>query len=112
VDADDPRPLAQFQRVAQVIRERVVDGQYKVGSQLPSIAALAKEFGYSHMTIKQALAALASEGVVSSRRGVRAEVIAQPSATAPASIADRLTRVEQHVERLNRRVEALEDHDV
>ena len=51
---EETRPRAQFQRVAQVIRERIGQGVYPVGSRLPPIAVLATELDSSHMTIKQA----------------------------------------------------------
>lgn len=107
---EEIRPRAQFQRVAQVIRERIGQGVYPVGSQLPSIAALAVELESSHMTVKQALATLSSEGVVASRRGVPAEVVAAPSSEQPLSVAERLARVEGVISSLEERVSVLEDH--
>lgn len=107
---EEIRPRAQFQRVAQVIRERIGGGIYPVGSRLPSIAVLAAELGSSHMTIKQALGTLSKEGVIASRRGVPAEVIATPSFEQPASVAERLAHVEGVVSSLEARVSAIEGH--
>ena len=58
---DDSRPLARFQQVAKVIRDKISDGSYPIGSRLPSIAALGADFRVSHMTVKQALATLVDE---------------------------------------------------
>lgn len=104
------RPRAQFQRVAREIRGQIGDGIYPVGSRLPSIAALAAEFESSHMTIKQALGELSHEGVIASRRGVLAEVVAVPSVDPPSSVADRLARVESDLRSLEDRIAAIEDH--
>jgi GntR family transcriptional regulator len=107
---EETRPRAQFQRVAQVIRERIGHGVYPVGSRLPPIAVLATELDSSHMTIKQALATLSSEGVIASRRGVPAEVVASPSTGKPLSVAERLARVEGIIGSLEERVSAIEGH--
>ena len=109
---DDARPLARFQQVAKVIRDKISDGSYPVGSRLPSIAALGAEMGVSHMTVKQALATLVDEGVIASRRGVPAEVVAVPAhENEPMSLAQRLTRVENALGLLDQRVSAIESHD-
>lgn len=63
------------------------------------------------MTIKQALTTLSGEGVVASRRGVPAEVLAMPSGQQPVTVAERLARVEDVITLLEERVAALEDHD-
>jgi GntR family transcriptional regulator len=107
---EEVQPRAQFQRVASVIRERIAQGVYPVGSRLPSIGTLADDLESSHMTIKQALATLSSEGVIASRRGVPAEVIAEPILGQPASIAERLARVEGVINSLEKRVAAIEGH--
>ena len=108
---EDVRPLARFQVVAKVIRGRISDGVYPVGSRLPSIAALGTEFDVSHMTVKQALTTLADEGVIASRRGVPAEVLAAPTTSEPLSVAARLALVEHALGALEERVSAIEVHD-
>ncbi|BAK33756.1 putative GntR family transcriptional regulator [Microlunatus phosphovorus NM-1] len=107
---DDGRPLARFQLVAKVIRTRISDGTYPVGSRLPSISGLGAEFDVSHMTVKQALNTLADEGVIASRRGVPAEVLAAPATEEPLSLAARLARVESALGALEKRVTAVEIH--
>lgn len=107
---DDVRPLARFQLVANVIRTRISDGTYPVGSRLPSISSLGAEFDVSHMTVKQALTALVDEGVIASRRGVPAEVLAVPATEQPLSLAARLARVESALGALETRVSAVEIH--
>jgi DNA-binding GntR family transcriptional regulator len=97
--------------VAGSIRERISRGVYPVGSRLPAIGALADEFKTSHMTVKQALSTLSSEGVVASRRGVPAEVIAIPSPGPQPSLAERLASVEGALQSLEERVTAMEGHD-
>lgn len=51
------------------LREQILDGSYSVGSGLPSEVELAAIHGRSRRTIRTALAALARQGLVESRRG-------------------------------------------
>lgn len=61
-------------RVSTVLRERIARGEWAVGMQLPSEAALCREFGMSRGPVRQALATLRAEGVVIGGRG-RAPVV-------------------------------------
>lgn len=67
-----------YQQVAEELRTAVVAGRYPPGSRLPSESELAAAFGVARGTVRQALATLASEGLVSTRRGVRRLVLDRP----------------------------------
>ena len=67
-----------YQKVADEVRSAVDAGAYPPGSRLPSESELAERFGVARGTVRQALAMLASEGMVSTRRGARRLVLAQP----------------------------------
>ncbi|GAA4242985.1 winged helix-turn-helix domain-containing protein [Dactylosporangium darangshiense] len=69
----------KYREVAEKLRERIHEGLYPPGARLPSEAGMAKDFGCSVDTIRDAISVLSREGYVSRHRGqlakVRAEVI-------------------------------------
>lgn len=62
--------MKKYQTVAEKIKERIIAGQYKPQSLLPNQSELAKEFGVSKITIKNALDRLAHEGLVYKKSGM------------------------------------------
>ncbi|SNX62172.1 regulatory GntR family protein [Streptomyces sp. TLI_55] len=67
--------VKEFQRVAEVLRTRMTDGVYPVGSFLPPQRELTKEFDVSRDTIQRALRELSDEGWIRSRQGSGSTVI-------------------------------------
>lgn len=59
----------RYQSVATVLRDRFDRGIYPTGQPLPSQPRLAREFGVSLATLRQALEVLRREGWVQSRQG-------------------------------------------
>lgn len=51
-------------RVESALRERVSAGEWASGDALPSIAALAKEYGVSRATVAKALRRIADDGLL------------------------------------------------
>jgi GntR family transcriptional regulator len=68
VDPRSDRPV--YQQIADVLRERIVGGQYPPGSKLPSETELIEEYDVSRLTVRRALAVLMVEGRTESKRGV------------------------------------------
>jgi DNA-binding transcriptional regulator YhcF (GntR family) len=66
--------LVGFRDVADVLRQQVDDGTYPPGGRLPSESFLAKAFGCSRDTIRDALAVLVAEGQLIKQRGTPALV--------------------------------------
>lgn len=62
------KPL-KYLTIATAIRDRISDGTYRPGQQLPASAALAKEHGVALMTVRQALGILQLEGAIEARHG-------------------------------------------
>jgi CheY-like chemotaxis protein len=62
------KPL-KYLAIASAIRDRIADGTYRPGQQLPASAALAKEHGVALMTVRQALGILQLEGAIEARHG-------------------------------------------
>ncbi len=59
----------KYRRIAAILRERIRRGIYRVGDKLPSYPQLCELFEVSGMTIRQAVALLANEGLLRRERG-------------------------------------------
>jgi GntR family transcriptional regulator len=69
---------AGYQQVAADLRAEVDAGVHPPGSRLPSESELARAYGVARGTVRQALATLESEGLVSTRKGARRMVLGRP----------------------------------
>ncbi|MEU3600613.1 GntR family transcriptional regulator, partial [Streptomyces sp. NPDC006798] len=84
------RPGPLYQQVADAIRQGIEEGEYPPGSPLPSEAQLIEEYQVSRPTVRNAVAALRSEGLIEVRHGKGSFV---KGVTAPHLAIDRtLTR--------------------
>lgn len=73
-------------RIAEQILDRVQRGEFPVGTKLPSEAEIARQFGVSRPTVREALGALQFVGYIDSARGSGSRVVsAAPSQALPAS---------------------------
>lgn len=61
------KPL--YLQVKDVILQRILDDEYRKGATIPSEASMAQELGTSISTVRQALALLAEEGVLTKKQG-------------------------------------------
>ncbi|WP_026403931.1 GntR family transcriptional regulator [Actinomadura rifamycini] len=66
VRADERPP---YERMAAILRARIMAGDIAPGTQLPSTARLVEEFGVANTTVQKALAVLKGEGYLTSRQG-------------------------------------------
>jgi DNA-binding FadR family transcriptional regulator len=60
--------------LVEAVTERIQSGQYKRGDQLPTEKELIEEFGVSRTVVREAIAALRAQGLVTTRQGVGAFV--------------------------------------
>ncbi|MFG2629647.1 GntR family transcriptional regulator [Streptomyces sp. NPDC048473] len=67
---------ARHEQIADELRRAIDRDEYTVGSRLPSETELATHYGVSRGTIRQAVAALTTEGLIGSRQGARRVVLA------------------------------------
>lgn len=67
LDPDDARP--PYRQVADAIRSGIQSGELAPGEQLPTLQALASEYGVSIGTVKSALGVLRDAGLIVSRQG-------------------------------------------
>ncbi|MEZ0090520.1 GntR family transcriptional regulator [Streptacidiphilus sp. EB129] len=69
---------ARYRQVAAELRRAIAEEIYGSGGRLPSESALAERYAVSRGTVRQALAVLRNDGVVTSRRGTRRVVLDNP----------------------------------
>lgn len=66
---DERSPVPLYYQLQEIIRNRIENGQWGPGTQLPPEADLCTEFNLSRGTVRQALADLVREGLLHRRRG-------------------------------------------
>ncbi|MCL2729946.1 MAG: GntR family transcriptional regulator [Actinomycetia bacterium] len=71
----EPAKGTLYRKVAGDLRDAIAAGEYGSGGRLPAEATLAERYGVSRGTIRQALASLRADGLVTSRRGTRRVVL-------------------------------------
>jgi GntR family transcriptional regulator len=76
LDPRSDRPLAL--QLADLLRAEIQEGQRRPGSQLPTESEFQAAYGVSRTTIRAALATLASEGLVLTRKGFGSYVRSRP----------------------------------
>jgi len=74
------QPSSHHAAIAAALRGRIASGTLPPGAAVPSEADLSSEFAVSRGTVRQALAALRSEGLILGGRG-RRPVVARPTLT-------------------------------
>jgi GntR family phosphonate transport system transcriptional regulator len=65
--------------IAATLSREIAAGHYRPGDRLPTEAALSARFGVNRHTVRHALAALAEQGLVHSRRGAGVFVAQRPT---------------------------------
>jgi GntR family transcriptional repressor for pyruvate dehydrogenase complex len=66
---EDKGPISLVARVSDALRKGIQCGDYAPGDKLPSAAQLTQDYGVSRTVIREAIAALQSDGLVDPRRG-------------------------------------------
>ena len=68
-----------WKAIATSLRSDIAEGLYSRGGKLPTEAVLSARFGVNRHTVRQALGALADEGIVHARRGAGVFVTMTPT---------------------------------
>ena len=76
-------PIPIYYQVTLDLRNRIQRQEWQNGDRIPSEAELAKEYGVSRVTMRQALAELVKDGLLIRHRGAR--YFCQESASATSS---------------------------
>lgn len=58
-----------YQQLADLVREKIVSGEYIFGDTIPSERALADMYGISHLTVRKSLKLLVEEGLLNRIQG-------------------------------------------
>jgi GntR family transcriptional regulator len=81
------RGVAQYQRLASLLRHRIAKGDYPLGALLPPITKLAEDVGVAVVTVRQAYDLLSKEGLIRSQRGIGTHVAALPATAGDLQLA-------------------------
>lgn len=76
-----------FEQVAEILEQRIRDGEYPVGSELPSERELMKDFGCGRTAIREALFHLQRMGLADLKSGARARVAVPSPGAVMSSLA-------------------------
>lgn len=63
------KKIPLYYQLENILREKILSGEFAQGEQLPTENELIEEYGVSRITVRQALASLASEGLVERIQG-------------------------------------------
>src|SRR5580704_4967147 len=64
-------------QISETLKERILSGEFPPGSYLPAAGDLLEEFGVSRPTLREALNALETDGLIQLRRGPNGGAIVQ-----------------------------------
>ena len=78
---DPNSPVPAYAQLEQDLRLRIRSGKHRHGSRLPPEQALARLYGVSRVTLRQALERLADDGLISRRHGVGTIITPPPEVT-------------------------------
>ncbi|MBI2217448.1 MAG: GntR family transcriptional regulator [Candidatus Rokubacteria bacterium] len=70
--------VPRYYRIAEALRERIRDGELRPGTRLDNQRALARQFGVTLMTLRQALEVLERDNLIARRHGL-GTFVAAPS---------------------------------
>jgi GntR family transcriptional repressor for pyruvate dehydrogenase complex len=79
--------------VIGTLRKRISAGEYRAGAKLPTESQMTSIFGVSRTVVREAIAALAADGLVQSRQGAGVFVVANAAAPFSAIGADRSNKI-------------------
>src|SRR4051812_20740840 len=100
---DPRRDRALYRQLADLLRAQIAEGELAPGSQLPSETTLAQTHGLARPAVRQAIALLRAEGLVTTSRGygtrVRELVERRPIELPPGATA--LVRMPSEPERVS-----------
>lgn len=100
-----------YKQVATELRSQIDDGRFEIGSQLPSIASLMREFDVSITVVRMALSELRNAGLIATHQGKGAFVIDADTGTrdvTASGLGAELRKQRAELRKLSKRVTALE----
>lgn len=104
-----------FRQVAGSLAEHIREGTFPVGSLLPTEHELARRYGVSRHTVRQAFGLLRSEGMIASRQGIGSVVVRDTRAAyteSYSSIEELTTYAQGHPIRADRVEDIIADEEL
>jgi GntR family transcriptional regulator len=86
------RRLPVYQQIAEDLRARITSGEFPPGSPLPSESQMIERYGASRLTVRHAVAALRSAGLIETAHGRASMVRATPTTQDAARFDTSVTR--------------------
>lgn len=78
-----PGPLPKHYQLSQILRQRILQGEYSPGSKIPGEWNLSQEYGVSRGTVRRAINTLLNEGLLRTEQGQGTFVVEEPWRTRP-----------------------------
>lgn len=76
---DKQSPIPAYHQITSHLKERISLGEWQLGDKLPAEEALAREYHVSRITLRQAMAELEQQGLITRQRGRGAFLTGNPS---------------------------------
>lgn len=107
IDQHGAQPLSA--QIRDDIARRIQSGEFKLGEKIPSLRALAADYGVAELTVHGAIRELQHAGVLESSTGRGTFVRSTPERHQGEAADDALASLRAEVADLRERVEALEE---
>ncbi len=76
-EIDKSSPIPIYHQLYEILKSGIEEGVFEAGSYLPSENTLARSYGVSRLTVRQALSELLQEGLIEKHRG-RGTIVKEP----------------------------------
>lgn len=70
--------VSLYVRLSSTLRSKIVDGEWKIGDQIPTVIQLSELYDVSKITVREAIKILTEEGLLEAGRGRGTFVIGKP----------------------------------
>ena len=67
IEREIPVPL--YYRLAEIVKQKILNSEFEVGEPIPTEAELEKEYGVSRITVRQAIDLLCKQEFLARERG-------------------------------------------
>ena len=64
------QPKGIYQQIAEQVKSRIADGEWKAGERIPSVREMAVNLGVNPNTVTRSYQSLMDSGVIDNRRGI------------------------------------------
>lgn len=100
--------MTSYQRIADSLRQRLIEGQWQPGQRLPPERELCEQFDVSQITVRRALQILVEDNLVERRQGAGTFAASAAQRKIPILNTDFFGSMRRHAPRLERRLHSAE----